>query len=151
MFDVVPDLTYVGVDISQSSLDYAQSALVRAGIDPSRLSMVHADAMTGDLVTLGEPDGFDAIVCCEVLEHVDEPDTMLAALHAALPAGKTGFFSTVANMEAEDHVYLYNDVDEIRAMLAASGWTIVRDQPMVLPGAESWDPLPVNYSVVVAS
>jgi 2-polyprenyl-3-methyl-5-hydroxy-6-metoxy-1,4-benzoquinol methylase len=149
MFDAVPDLQYVGVDISQSSLDYAGSALLRAGVEESRVSMVHADAMSGDLVRLGGDTGFDALVCCEVVEHVDNPDTMLAALSAALAPTKPAFMSTVANMEADDHVYLYNDVDEIRSMLTATGWSVVEDLANPLPGGEAWDPLPVNYSAVV--
>lgn len=149
MFDAQPDLHYTGVDISQSSLDYAGSALVKAGVDPGRISMVHADAMSGDLVRLGGEGGFDALVCCEVVEHVNNPEVMLSALSAALAPGKPGFVSTVANMEADDHVYLYNDVEEIRTMLTDTGWTVVADLPNVLPGADSWDPLPVNYSAVV--
>lgn len=149
MFDAQPDLHYTGIDISQSSLDYAGSALVAAGVDPDRIAMVHADAMSGDLVRLGGEAGFDALVCCEVVEHVNNPDVMLTALAAALAPGKPGFVSTVANMEADDHVYLYNDVDEIRTMLTETGWSVLADLPNVLPGGEAWDPLPVNYSALV--
>jgi hypothetical protein len=53
-------------------------------------------------------------------------------------------------MEADDHVYLYNDVEEIRAMLRDTGWRVVQDLPNVLPGSDDWDPLPVNYSAVLA-
>ena len=149
MFDTQPDLHYTGVDIRQSSLDSAGSALAKAGVDPDRIALVHADAMSGDLVTLGGATGFDALVCCEVVEHVNNPEVMLAALSEALAPGKPGFVSTVANMEADDHVYLYNDVDEIRRMLTDTGFAVVEDLPNVLPGGEEWDPLPVNYSAVV--
>jgi 2-polyprenyl-3-methyl-5-hydroxy-6-metoxy-1,4-benzoquinol methylase len=149
MFDAQPDLHYTGVDISPSSLEYAAAALEQTGVDPARLTMVHADAMSGELRRLGGEQGFDALVCCEVLEHVDHPDTLMSSLAAALAPGRPGFLSTVANMEAEDHVYLYADVEEIRSMLGATGWKLVDDLPNVLPGAESWDPLPVNYSAVV--
>ena len=149
MFDAQPDLHYVGVDISPSSLDYAGEALARIGVDRERVTMVGADAMSGDLVRLGGEDGFDALVCCEVLEHVDRPGVLAAALAAALAPGRPAFVSTVANMEAEDHVYLFSDVDDIRQLLAGSGWRVVEDRPHVLPGAEDWQPLPVNYSAVV--
>lgn len=151
MFDAEPDLHYVGVDISPSSLEYAASALARTGVDPHRVTMVRADAMSGDLVRLAGADGFDALVCCEVVEHVDHPDALLSSLAAALTPARPGFLSTVANMEAEDHVYLYNDVDEIRQMVRETGWDVVGDLPNVLPGAESWNPLPVNYSAVLVA
>ena len=151
MFEAQPDLTYVGVDISPSSLDYAAAALARTGVDPGRVTMVEADAMSGDLVSLAGSAGFDAAICCEVLEHVDTPAALSAALTAALDTQRPGFLSTVANMEAEDHVYLFHDVDEIRDMLTTTGWQIGDDLPSVLPGAESWHPLPVNYSAVVSA
>ncbi len=149
MFDTEPDLHYVGVDISHSSLDYASAALLAAGVAADRMTMVHADAMSGDLERLGGVEGFDALVCCEVVEHVNTPETLLAALSAALAPSKPGFVSTVANMEADDHVYLYNDVEEIRSMLLKTGWAVVQDLPNVLPGGEDWEPLPVNYSALV--
>jgi len=151
MFEAQPELSYVGVDISPSSLRYAEQALLSTGVPAERISMVHADAMSGDLARLGGETGFDAIVCCEVLEHVNQPDVMLRAFRAAMPASAPGFFSTVANMEAEDHVYLYNDVDEIRRMLRETGWAVTEDAPRVLPGGEDWTPLPVNYCGVVSA
>jgi 2-polyprenyl-3-methyl-5-hydroxy-6-metoxy-1,4-benzoquinol methylase len=150
MFDAQPELQYVGVDISPSSLEYAAEALGRIGVEPDRVRMVGADAMSGELVRLGGNDGFDALVCCEVLEHVDRPDRLSAALAAALAPGRPAFLSTVANMEAEDHVYLFADVEDIRGMLTSTGWRVVEDRPHVLPGAEDWRPLPVNYSALTS-
>jgi 2-polyprenyl-3-methyl-5-hydroxy-6-metoxy-1,4-benzoquinol methylase len=151
MFTAQPDLYYLGVDISPSSLDYAANALAQTGVDPDRVTMVHADATSGDLVDRAGDGGVDALVCCEVLEHVDRPEALSSSLAEALAMERPAFLSTVANMEAEDHVYLFHDVDEIRDMLKATGWEVVHDLPSVLPGAESWDPLPVNYSAVVTS
>jgi 2-polyprenyl-3-methyl-5-hydroxy-6-metoxy-1,4-benzoquinol methylase len=148
LFEAVEDLTYVGVDISPSSLAYAGSALGGLGVPADRWSMVGADALAGDLAGLAGGGGFDGLVCCEVLEHVDRPQRLLANLAASLRPGGVGFMSTVANMEAEDHVYLFPDVDAIRQAFTGSGWAIEQDRPNVLPGAESWDPLPVNYSGV---
>ena len=50
MFTSQPDLHYVGVDISPSSLDYAATALAQTGVEPDRVTMVHTDATSGDLV-----------------------------------------------------------------------------------------------------
>ena len=146
LFESVPDLTYVGVDISPSSLAYSAAALANLGISPDRVQMLTVDAMRDDLRMLAAGHGFDGLICCEVLEHVDAPELLLSNLSNSLRDGGHAFFSTVANLEAEDHVYLYENVEQIRAMLGESGWTIVADQPLTLPGADDWDPLPVNYS-----
>ena len=148
LFEIVPDLRYCGVDISPSSLEYAADSLTTIGIDPSRFRMVNADAIGGDLSLLASGDGFGGLVCCEVLEHVEVPDLLLANLARSLHPEGVAFMSTVANMEAEDHVYLFHDVDHIRTIMGDHGWTLVEDRPLVLPGADHWSPLPVNYSAI---
>ena len=150
LLERAPGLRYVGVDISPSSLEYAAASLATIGVDAARYAMVNADAIGGDLRLLSDGDGFDALVCCEVLEHVEVPDLLLANLARSLKPGGVGFLSTVANMEAEDHVYLFHDTEHIRSTIAGNGWVVYDDRPHVLPGAEDWSPLPVNYSAVAS-
>ncbi|WP_028476164.1 bifunctional 2-polyprenyl-6-hydroxyphenol methylase/3-demethylubiquinol 3-O-methyltransferase UbiG [Nocardia sp. CNY236] len=140
------DVTYVGVDISPASLAYTESALAIVGVAPNRFRMVVADAVAGDLATLSGGPTFDGVICCEVLEHVDEPQVLMSNMAASVRPGGAGFMSTVANIDAEDHVYLFTDVTAIRTAFTTHGWSIEQDRPTPLPGAESWDPLPVNYS-----
>ena len=90
LFESVADLRYVGVDISPSSLAYAESALAGLGVPAERWSMVHADALAGDLAGLSGGAGFDGLVCCEVLEHVDEPLLLMSNLAASLRPGRRG-------------------------------------------------------------
>ena len=149
LLDLVPDLTYVGVDISASSLAYASAALRDQQIDPDRWVMVNADAVQRDLTHLGGSGGFDALLCCEVLEHVEAPDALLRNLRASVRPTGRAFVSTVANLEAEDHVFLFHDADHIEATISSCGWVVDAALPSVLPGAESWRPLPVNYSAVL--
>lgn len=149
LFEHRPDATYVGVDISASSLEYTGNALRAAGVDPARRTLVHGDA-TSDQVTEELVGPFDAIVCCEVLEHVDQPEIILDAIRRRLRPDGLAFISTVANLEAVDHVYLYNDLAHIRSMVAACNLTVVDDQPLTLPGAEAQTPLPLNYSGVLS-
>lgn len=62
-----------GVDIAADVFAKAQREL-----DPSRYSFEEKSIY--DLTTA--EDGADTIICCEVLEHVDDPESALAALHA---------------------------------------------------------------------
>ena len=148
LFEYRPDATYVGVDISTSSLDYTRQALDAAYVDPARRTLIRGDA-TSDDVPLALEGPFDAIICCEVLEHVDAPKVILEAIRRRLRPGGRSFISTVANLEAVDHVYLFNDLDHIRSMVAECALVVVDDQPLTLPGAEEQTPLPLNYSGVV--
>jgi 2-polyprenyl-3-methyl-5-hydroxy-6-metoxy-1,4-benzoquinol methylase len=81
-----------------------------------------------------------------VLEHVDDPGALLRVLRRQVGAGAPAFLSTVANMEAEDHVYLFHDADDIRALVTANGFTVDVDHPLELAGSETMIPKPLNYS-----
>ena len=91
---------------------------------------------------------FAAAICCEVLEHVDDPGSLLSALARRVDARAPAFLSTVANMEAEDHVYLFRDLAHIRSTIIDGGFTIDTEQPLALAGAEGLTPLPLNYSAI---
>ena len=140
------DIHYVGVDISPRSISYSAAAFTAAGIAADRVELVVADAGTS-AARLGD-EQFDAAVCCEVLEHVDEPGSLLRGLGTQIKPGAPTFVSTVANMEAEDHVYLFHDADDIRALLGANGFAVESDQPLELAGAETMVPKPLNYSAI---
>lgn len=143
-----PDSTYQGLDISQSSLRHAESALAAAGVAADRYDLHRGDITGADLDAL-----FDvpvaAAVCCEVLEHVDRPQAITDALFEILEPGGLAFVSTVANLEAEDHVFLFDDADDIRGLLTGSGFVVTDEQVRVLPGAEDRQPTPLNYSAVL--
>lgn len=142
------DSTYVGLDISASSLRHAASSLEAAGVPPNRYEL-HLGNVTGNALEPITDRPFDAALCCEVLEHVDDPRSIAQALHDAIKPGGVAFVSTVANLEAEDHVYLFDDADQIRRLLEQAGFEVVDEQVRALPGAEHRTPLPLNYSAVL--
>ncbi len=148
LLDRCPDSTYVGLDISASSLRHAASSLEATGIDRDRYDL-HLGDVTGDALGPIIDPPFDAVVCCEVLEHVDDPASIARGLHDAIRPGGSAFVSTVANLEAEDHVYLFDDAGQIRALLEEAGFEVVDEQVRILPGAEDRTPLPLNYSAVL--
>lgn len=141
-----PGLAYVGLDISGPALDYVRAAFDACGHAGS-IDLVQGDAT--DLGASGIPTHVDALVCCEVLEHVDEPDRILDAVRDRLAPHGHAFLSTVANLEAIDHVYLFDDPDHIRRTIEASGLQIEADLPMRLPGDTSIERVPYNYAAIV--
>jgi 2-polyprenyl-3-methyl-5-hydroxy-6-metoxy-1,4-benzoquinol methylase len=145
-----PDVRYVGIDISPRSISYSAAAFAAAGIAADRYDLVVGDAgkPAGPLAALTD---FDAAVCCEVLEHVDEPAALLHTVAAQVESRGPIFVSTVANMEAEDHVYLFHDLHDIRGFLSGNGFSVELDQPLELAGSESVEPKPLNYSAIIRS
>jgi 2-polyprenyl-3-methyl-5-hydroxy-6-metoxy-1,4-benzoquinol methylase len=146
LLDRRSDVAYTGVDISPRSISYSAGALAATGIAPGRYDLVVGDAT--DTATIAASQ-FTGAICCEVLEHVDDPRALLAQLRACVAGESPVFVSTVANMEAEDHVYLFHDADDIRTTIRASGFTVESDQPLPLAGAEALEREPLNYSALL--
>jgi 2-polyprenyl-3-methyl-5-hydroxy-6-metoxy-1,4-benzoquinol methylase len=144
------DVRYLGIDISPRSLSYSAAAFSAAEIAADRYELALADA-SGPSTVLSSRATYDAAICCEVLEHVDDPAALLATLCARTAVGAPAFVSTVANMEAEDHVYLFHDEDDIRTFLHSNGFVVDADQPLALAGAQSMAPTPLNYSAIIRS
>lgn len=142
-----PEVEYVGIDISPYAIEYCKAALQsELGSTNGRIGFVETDATASD-PDISKGDWF---VCCEVLEHVDDPIQMLKGCRKLIGPGGQGFISTVANLEAEDHVYLFHDAAEIRDCIEASDFAILEEQALPLPGSEDADPLPLNYAAVIA-
>jgi len=142
----LPTAHYLGIDVSPFALEYATELLIKNGIQTPCFNL-----QLGDVTQPHEffKQHFDAIVCCEVLEHVESPEKILMAIHQALiPQGKA-FITTVANIEAEDHVYLFTDATQIRTMLEKYGFSLIEERIYPLKGMEQVNPLPLNYVAVV--
>jgi len=69
--------TVLGVDISDSALEYARTHYAREGV-----SYRSADAMGFE-----DPEGFDLIVSLETIEHLPDPPSFVARLPKLLRAG----------------------------------------------------------------
>jgi hypothetical protein len=84
----------------------------------------------GDIATTGMPiekaiadlEPVDVFVCSETLEHVENPDGLLAAIQSKA----RGLLMTTPADEADDsnpeHYWSWG-VEDLRAMLTAAGWT----------------------------
>ncbi len=64
---------------------------------------------------------YDALVLCELLEHLPDPAAALRSVRACLAAGARAFVTMAINIAQEDHVYLYPDIASCRDQLRDSG------------------------------
>lgn len=140
-----PAWTALGLDISPHALTYASSAL--AGFE-ERVQLRQGDAREPDL-----PDGLaDAVVCGEVLEHVEDPEQLLKQLWRIAGPQACYFITTAANAASRDHIYLFDNVEQIRAMLSHCGFLIMEERVIVIGDGKFNAQLsrtPISYAAIV--
>lgn len=76
-----------------------------------------------DVSQLASGLSYDYIVMGEVLEHLDDPKSVLRKIHSLLNDNGRFFITTCANAPAIDHVYLYDSVEHIQRELCECGFT----------------------------
>jgi SAM-dependent methyltransferase len=142
------DVQATAVDISPTSI-----GITRAIMDYFRSTSKSVAYRIGNIMTLDLGGRFDFITMGEVLEHVNDPARLLAKIRSLLQTNGAAFISTCANCPAIDHVYQFNNVDEIRSMIQDSGLRIERDAALPvehLPMEEVIKRrITVNYCAVV--
>lgn len=96
---------------------------------------------------------YDYIVMCEVLEHLDNPRSVMTKIGKLLKVRGHAFVTTCANCPAIDHVYLYRSVEQIREEIREAGLSIVSDLALAvedLPEVQ-WvkEQVEVNYGAML--
>ena len=79
----------LGIDLAPAPLKVAELHALEAGVSP-KYRLVSAEALAAS-----SPASFDVITCMELLEHVPDPPTTLAALAALVRPGGDVFVSTI--------------------------------------------------------
>jgi len=64
---------------------------------------------------------YDAILLCEILEHLEDPVDFLNTVKTCLKPGSFMFLTMAINIAQEDHIYLYPSIDACRKQLAECG------------------------------
>lgn len=133
--------SYHGIDIVDRYVPIATDLFAVNGLAPESLNLRVADLyqLTRDDI---EATGAKLVICCEVLEHVPDPELALKTLAAALPEGADLLFSVPMHGRIESewgHVTVF-DVARLKAMLDGAGLI-----------AHHVEPLANTWSLIVAS
>ncbi len=78
-----------GIDLSEKALRVAELHLLE-----SKLTITYENAMAEDYAA-AHPGAFDVVTCMELLEHVPQPESMVAACARLVRPGGRVFFSTI--------------------------------------------------------
>ena len=106
------------VDISPSSMDLVQGMVG----DTAKQNNLRFRLI--DIFDLPDSEPYQFITMGEVLEHVEQPLSLLQRLHQLLSADGHAYITTPANAPTRDHIYLFNDTAEIREMFTAADFVI---------------------------
>lgn len=79
-----------GIDMTDAPLKVAQLHALEQGIDG-----IAYRQMTAEQLAEEAPGQFDVITCMEMLEHVPDPSSVMAAIRTLLKPGGKAFFSTI--------------------------------------------------------
>lgn len=79
-----------GIDLAADSLAVARLHQVESGLEDIRYLHCTAEDMAAS-----EPGSYDVVTCLEVLEHVPDPASTIAACARLLRPGGAAFFSTI--------------------------------------------------------
>ncbi len=103
------------VDISPSSIQLAQG--ITEGLNILFLLK--------NIFDFSPTEKFDFITMGEVIEHVENPLSLLIKVRELLTDSGMAYITTPANAPTLDHIYLFNNATEIRDLLNEAGFEIV--------------------------
>jgi len=81
--------TVTGIDLAPAMLDTARLHAAERGV------AIDYRSVSADSLAKAEPASFDVITCMEMLEHVPDPASIVAAIAALLRPGGSAFLSTL--------------------------------------------------------
>jgi len=88
----------LGIDLAEKSLRVAQLHALETGVE------VAYETIAAEALAEREPASFDVVTCMEMLEHVPDPGSVVAACAALVKPGGHVFFSTI-NRNPKSYLY----------------------------------------------
>ena len=102
----------LGIDLSEDLIDIADLHGLESGVN-ANYKKISAEALAD-----AEPESFDHVVCMEMLEHVPEPGSIIAACAKMVKPGGYVFFSTL-NRKPKAYLLAIVAAEHILKMLPA--------------------------------
>lgn len=108
------------VDISETSIHISREII--AALQPKALSRLSFTLQ--DVMKFKTQNKYSFITMGEVLEHVANPLQILKSLNPLLEEDGRIYISTCTNCPTLDHVYHFETLDQIRAMISEGGFEV---------------------------
>ncbi|MFH1119575.1 MAG: class I SAM-dependent methyltransferase [Bacteroidota bacterium] len=109
------------IDVSKSSIELASGIVDSEKVNYHQMNVFDfPDNQTYDFVTMGE-----------VLEHVENPLTLLQKIGKLIGKDGISFISTPVNSPMKDHIYLFNNEEEIRELISLAGLEILKEKKVI--------------------
>ena len=105
-------------DISEASLRLTRQALTKLGA-------ADRAALEKRSIFDRTDDRFDAVVCSEVLEHLEDPGAAVAALATLMDSNALAFINVPCNSPAPDHISLFRQPEEVLELLERNGLKVI--------------------------
>lgn len=102
----------LGIDLSEDLIDIADLHGLESGVK------THYQKISAEALAEAEPASFDHVVCMEMLEHVPEPGSVVAACAKMVKPGGYVFFSTL-NRKPKAYLLAIVAAEHILKMLPA--------------------------------
>lgn len=143
MLGLSDKMTGNAFDISESSLKYSKTQIDAFNFT-DRWQFENRD-----IIANTPKQQWEFLTSIEVLEHLEDPVSFLKSLRKMLKPGGYGFISAALTAANEDHIYLYNTVDEVIEQLNQAGFSVVsfREDKAYDPKAD--EPVPRNAAFIV--
>jgi 2-polyprenyl-6-hydroxyphenyl methylase/3-demethylubiquinone-9 3-methyltransferase len=100
----------VGVDMAGGALAVAKLHTLESGVN------VDYRQMTAEQLAAAEPEAFDVVTCMELLEHVPDPASLVAACAQLVNPGGQVFFSTI-NRNPKSYLFAVAAAEDLLKML----------------------------------
>jgi ubiquinone/menaquinone biosynthesis C-methylase UbiE len=118
----LPESTHFDlVDISESSLSISKGIL----------NSTRVNFYLRNIFDFTSHDVYDFITVGEVIEHLEEPLELLEKIGSHLSNNGVCYLTTPVNSPMIDHIYLFNNENEIRNLIYKAGFEILEEKVVI--------------------